>query len=184
MRGQLARAELPGSVRRIAIIPAGGDCDLVTFRRAGEGGERPYWMASEPDPETFAEDVKFRGLHPMIARRLQMWRLENFEIRQIPTPGEAHLFHCVARSNPSDERLVAVAEVRDVTPVRDETGRVVALPEVEHVLVNCLDAIRQARAEVPGAHRLEWNRITAPCVAGGRPATRRARRSFPAAGTA
>ncbi len=46
-----------------------------------------------------------------------------------------------------------------MTPVRDDAGRVVALPEVEHVLVGCLDAIRQARSEVPGASRLEWNRI-------------------------
>ena len=82
----------------------------------------PYWMASEPDPETFAEDVKFRGLHPMIARRLQMWRLKNFEIRPLPAPGEVHLFDCVARDTPSDERLIAVAEVRDMTPVRDDDG--------------------------------------------------------------
>ena len=159
LRELLAEAGLPGSVRRVAVIPAGSDLDLVTFRRAGDKGVRPYWMASEPDPETFAEDVKFRGLHPMIARRLQMWRLSNFEIQQIPTPGEAHLFDCVARTNPSDQRLIAVAEVRDVTPVRDGAGGVVAVPEVEHVLVSCLDAIRQARAEVPGARGLEWNRI-------------------------
>ena len=57
----------------------------------------------------------------------------------------------MARDNPSDERLIAVAEVRDLTPVRDDDGRVVALPEVEHVLVGCLDAIRQALAERPGA---------------------------------
>ena len=116
-------------------------------------------MASETDPETFAEDVKFRGLHPMIARRLQMWRLKNFEISPLPAPGELHLFDCVARDESSDRRLIAVAEVRDMTPVRDDDGRVVALPEVEHVLVGCLDAIRRARAELPGAHRLEWNRV-------------------------
>ena len=43
--------------------------------------------------------------------------------------------------------------------MRDDDGRVVALPEVEHVLVGCLDAIRRARSELPGAHRLEWNRV-------------------------
>ena len=46
-----------------------------------------------------------------------------------------------------------------MTPVLDDEGRVVALPEVEHVLIGCLDAIRQARSELPGAHRLEWNRV-------------------------
>ena len=159
LRKLLAAAALPGSIRRVAVIPSGADVDLLTFRRADVDGARPYWMASEPDPETFAEDIKFRGLHPMIARRLQMWRLKNFEIRPLRAPGEVHLFDCVARDTPSDERLIAVAEVRDLTPVRDDDGRVVALPEVEHVLAGCLDAIRQARSELPGAHRLEWNRV-------------------------
>jgi acetyl-CoA carboxylase carboxyltransferase component len=159
VRAALHSAEAPSSIRRIAVIPWGTGVDILTFRRAAADGTRPYWMASEPDPESFAEDVKFRGMHPMIARRLQMWRLKNFEIRPLPAPGEVHLFDCVARDNTADERLIAVAEVRDVTPVRDEHGRLVSLPEVEHILISCLDAIRRARTELPGAHRLEWNRV-------------------------
>ncbi len=46
-----------------------------------------------------------------------------------------------------------------MTPVRDEHGNVIALPEVEHVLVGCLDALRDARSDLPGADSLEWNRI-------------------------
>ena len=159
LRTLLATASVPKAIRRVALIPANAEIDLLTFRRAGPGGVRPYWMASEPDPETFAEDVKFRGLHPMVARRLQMWRLRNFEISPLRAPGELHLFDCIARDESSDRRLISVAEVRDVTPVRDDDGRVIALPEVEHVLVGCLDAIRRARAELPGAQRLEWNRV-------------------------
>ena len=79
------------------MIPSGADVDLLTFRRADGDGARPYWMASEPDPETFAEDIKFRDLHPMIARRLQMWRLTNFEIRPLSGRREVHLFDCVGR---------------------------------------------------------------------------------------
>ena len=97
----------------------------------------------------------------MIARRLQMWRLSNFEIARLPAAGggDVNLFDCTGRDNPSDERLVAVAEVRDLTPIRDERGRAVALPEVESVLVGCLDAIRRARDERPALRRLEWNRV-------------------------
>ncbi len=119
----LAAADLPGSVRRVAIVAADPDAvtEVFTFRRPGDEGVRPYWMAGDgSDAATFEEDVKFRGLHPMIARRVQMWRLENFDIRRLPSSGEVHLFDCVGRENPSDERLVAVAEVRDLTPVRDE----------------------------------------------------------------
>jgi acetyl-CoA carboxylase carboxyltransferase component len=91
----------------------------------------------------------------MIARRLQLWRLANFEITRLSTTGDVNLFDCVGRDNPSDERLIAVGEVRDLTPVRDEDGKAIALPEVESVLVGCLDAIREARAN----RDLEWNRV-------------------------
>ena len=67
----------------------------------------------------------------MIARRLQMWRLSNFEITRLPSPADVYLLRCVARTNPEDVRLVAVAEVRDLTPVFDPNGHVAALPEVE-----------------------------------------------------
>jgi acetyl-CoA carboxylase carboxyltransferase component len=70
-----------------------------------------------------------------------------------------HLFDCVARESPADKRLIAVAEVRDVTPVHDDAGNVIALPEVENILLGCIDAIRQARSQIAGGLALEWNRI-------------------------
>ncbi|HUF97806.1 MAG TPA: carboxyl transferase domain-containing protein [Ilumatobacter sp.] len=164
----LGQLELPAVLRRLSFMAGhiGSRSNLVTFRRVGADGIRPYWMSEAPEntqvelhASAFEEDVKFRGLHPMIARRLQMWRLANFDIRPLPADGEVHLFNCVARDNASDRRLVAVAEVRDLTPVLDESGLVVALPELEHLLVSCLDAIRQARSEQPGADKLEWNRV-------------------------
>src|SRR6185503_15630452 len=82
-------------------------------------------------------------------------RLANFDIARVSTTGDVNLFDCVARENPSDERLIAVAEVRDLTPVRDEDGKAIALPEVESALVGCLDAIREARTN----DDLEWNRV-------------------------
>jgi acetyl/propionyl-CoA carboxylase alpha subunit/acetyl-CoA carboxylase carboxyltransferase component len=144
MSSALATAGLASAVRRVTLVawhPMLGTA-VLTFRRPiGE--------------DDFVEDETFRGLHPMIARRLQLWRLANFEITRLSTTGDVNLFDCVGRENPSDERLVAVAEVRDLTPVRDEDGKAIALPEVESVLVGCLDAIRQARA----GRDLEWNRV-------------------------
>ena len=116
-------------------------------------------MAASTAVDEFEEDIKFRGMHPMIARRLHMWRLRNFEIRRLPALPDVFLFECVARNNPSDVRLVAVAEVRDLTPIYDERGRIVALPEVEHLLAACLDGIRQEYGERAGRVRLEWNRV-------------------------
>ena len=164
----LGSIELPEVVRRVAVIPShvGRRVELLNYRRSDEAGARPYWMEPTPgnestpiDPLRFEEDIKFRGLHPMIARRLQMWRLANFQIRPIPAAGGVHLFDCVARGNALDKRLVAVAEVRDLTPVHNDSGDVVALPGIEHVLQGCVDALRQARAQIPGGSALEWNRI-------------------------
>jgi len=58
----------------------------------------------------------------------------------------------------ADERLVALAEIRDVTPLRDAEGRVVAFPAVERALTACLDGIRRQQARRRG-ERLDANRI-------------------------
>ncbi len=163
----LNRVDLPLTVRRVSVVgsSAASSAEVVTYRRLDEDGARPYWMAQdETSPRTadlpnFVEDIQFRGLHPMIARRLQMWRLSNFRITRLPSNADVYVFDCIGRTNESDERVVAVAEVRDLTPIRDEDGRAVALPEVESQLVGCLDAIRDARTARPRLRRLEWNRV-------------------------
>ena len=54
-------------------------------------------------------------MHPMMAKRLELWRLRNFYVDRLPSVEDVYLFHGVARDNPKDERLFALAEVRDVT---------------------------------------------------------------------
>jgi acetyl-CoA carboxylase carboxyltransferase component len=144
---ELAAAALPTLVRRVAVSVAGVGQPLdehFTFR-PGEGG--------------FAEERVVRGLHPMIARRLRLWRLANFDLSRVPSPQDTYLFHCAAREASADERLVALAEVRDLTPVRGADGRLTALPEVEHKLSGCLEGIRRAQAERPGRRRLQSNHV-------------------------
>jgi acetyl/propionyl-CoA carboxylase alpha subunit/acetyl-CoA carboxylase carboxyltransferase component len=142
-------ARLPSAVRSVAVAVAvgsrsGGDVHHFMFRCA-EG--------------RFDEERVTRELHPMIARRLHLWRLANFELTRLPAAEDVHLFHCAARENPSDERLVALAELRDLTPVRDAAGRLTALPEPERVLAACLDAIRRVQAQRPPRRRLHGNRV-------------------------
>ena len=50
------------------------------------------------------------------------------------------MFRGVAHANAKDERLFALAEVRDLTPVRDQQGRVAALPELERMLGEALES--------------------------------------------
>jgi acetyl-CoA carboxylase carboxyltransferase component len=69
------------------------------------------------------------------------------------------LFRAVALYNPKHERLFALAEVRDLTPVRDADGRAVALPEFEQMLLHTLDAIRSHQVHQPARRRPLWNRV-------------------------
>jgi acetyl/propionyl-CoA carboxylase alpha subunit/acetyl-CoA carboxylase carboxyltransferase component len=151
LRRELDAVALPASTERIVVAVAAATrgrgmsaVDLFTFR---------------PGPEGLIEDEPLRGIHPMMGARLALWRLEKFALERIPSGEDVYLFHGVARENPSDERLFAIAEVRDLTPVRDEDGRVVALPELELMLVEGLERIRTFQSHRPPSRRLHWNRL-------------------------
>ncbi|TDD63690.1 ATP-grasp domain-containing protein [Actinomadura darangshiensis] len=148
--GEVVRAHpLPARVRRVTCTVAGGRDAVMhhhfTFRPAETG---------------MAEDRLIRGLHPFIAQRMQMERLRKFDLTRLPSSDEeVYLFQCVARDNPSDERLVAFAQVRDLTELRDNDGRLLTLPTAEYTLATCLDSIRRAQARRPSKKRFPTNRI-------------------------
>ncbi|WP_219538068.1 ATP-binding protein [Nonomuraea guangzhouensis] len=142
----------PAGVRRITATVAGTSGAVMhhhfTFRPDGarEAG--------------FAEDRLIRGLHPQIARRLQLQRLREFDLTRLPSADEEiYLFKAVARSNPADERLIAMGQVRDLTPLREADGRLVALPAVEDAITAGLDAIRNIQVQRPQNKRFDTNRI-------------------------
>jgi acetyl/propionyl-CoA carboxylase alpha subunit/acetyl-CoA carboxylase carboxyltransferase component len=139
----LARAKRlsPALTRVTFVLPA----DVISFSRAEDGA--------------FVEDRELRGLHPMLAERMDLWRLANFKLHRAPADHDLRLFHAVARTNPRDERLFAVAEVRDLAPVRDERGRVVALPDLERTARQCFEAMRTFQLRRPSRERLHWNRV-------------------------
>ena len=67
-------------------------------------------------------------MHPLTGQRLDLWRLKNFDGTRLPAAAGTYLFHVVAKENPSDERLIALAEVRDVTTQLNESGEVIGVP--------------------------------------------------------
>ena len=95
----------------------------------------------------------------MMAERLHLWRLKNFKIDRLPSVEDVYLLHAVANDNPKDERLFAVAEVRDLTPVRDETGRIVQLPHLERMFAEAVAGMRLFQSRRAPHERLYWNRI-------------------------
>lgn len=143
----IAGWQLDPAVRRVAvaICKSDGTVEYRTFRF--------------PDGEP-VEDTRIRGLHPMSTRRLDLWRLQEFDITRLPAPAEVLLYECVARTNPDDRRLVAMAQVRQLAAVYDESGNLVGLPHAERAVERCLEAIRRTRASRGTAgSKLDMNHV-------------------------
>ncbi|WLS43967.1 biotin carboxylase N-terminal domain-containing protein [Micromonospora profundi] len=140
---------LPAQVRRL------------TTTVAGRGGAvMHHHFTFRPSDGQMAEDRLIRGLHPYIAQRMQLERLHKFDLTRLPSADEeVYLFQCVARENPADDRLVAFAQVRDLTELREQDGRLVALPTAEDAIAACLDSIRRAQTLRPSKTRFTTNRI-------------------------
>ena len=121
--------EIAAEVRRLL-----GDCDFdrplhrvdVTVTSEGTEAEhqRTHHFTFRQQHGAFVEEMLYRNLHPMIAKRLGLWRLSNFSLQRLRSVEDVYLFRGVAHDNPKDVRLFAIAEVRDLTPVRDAAGRV------------------------------------------------------------
>ncbi|MEP6814405.1 MAG: biotin/lipoyl-containing protein, partial [Marmoricola sp.] len=146
--GVLGRLAFTQDVRRIAVAVC-------------PGGDRPVsYFTFRPVEGSLAEDDLVRGVHPMVGRRLDLWRLRDFEVTRVEAPEDVLLYHCVAPDNPADQRLVAVAQVRQLAVVRDREGTVTSLPHAERAVANCLEAIRRARTERGAAGaRLDMNHV-------------------------
>lgn len=138
-------ASLPKRIERVVVSAwaARRTVHHVTWRR-GKGG--------------WTEDPFVRGIHPMLAERLELWRLENFEVHRLPSPDDVYAFHGVARDNPRDERVFVFAEVRDLTPLRD--GGPIRYPHLERMYHESLAVIRRFQSQRPPENRLHWNRVT------------------------
>ncbi|MCW2699654.1 MAG: acetyl-CoA carboxylase, biotin carboxylase subunit [Blastococcus sp.] len=146
LRDLLAGLPPANNARRVTVTVCtpDGDVDTVTFRPRAEG---------------LVEDAIIRGLHPLTAQRLNLWRLKHFDGARLPSAEDIYLLHVFAKGNPSDERLIAMAEVRDATALLDENGQVLGFPTVERQLTACLDGIRRAQGQRRSRRPLEHNRI-------------------------
>lgn len=132
----IAGRTLPRQVHRITTTVAGADGALMhhhfTFRPSATG---------------MVEERLIRGLHPYIAQRMRMERLRKFDLTRLPSSDdeEVYLFRAVAKENPADDRLIAFAQVRDLSALRDNDGRLLTIPSAETALASCVDSIRRAR---------------------------------------
>ncbi|MDL5154525.1 carboxyl transferase domain-containing protein [Actinomycetospora termitidis] len=134
LRERLGAVPVAQDVRRVAVAVCtpGRPVGYFTIRPSGDGG--------------LVEDDLVRGVHPMVGRRLDLWRLRDFDITRVDAPDDVLLYHAIAKDNPADQRLVALTQVRELAVVRDADGRVSSLPQVERAIADCVEGIRRARA--------------------------------------
>ncbi len=134
--------------------------DLTVTTLEGEAPERfrTHHLTYRQHDGQFVEDPLYRNLHPMIAKRLDLWRLSNFALNRLRSAEDVYVFHGVAHDNPADQRLFALAEVRDLTPVRAESGDL-RYPRLELMGLEALSAMREALAKFDPKKRPAANRI-------------------------
>ncbi|MFF2555377.1 carboxyl transferase domain-containing protein [Nocardia sp. NPDC058058] len=144
----LSDTGLAAHARRITVALApseGNSLEHFTFRRrAGE----------------LLEDNVIRGVHPLVGRHLHLWRLRDFELERKPAPADVLMYHAVAKDNPHDERLVALAQVRRFEPIRDDAGAIITVRGAETVLNACAEVVAQTRRDIdPAGTRFELNHV-------------------------
>ncbi|KRE61004.1 carboxyl transferase domain-containing protein [Nostocoides sp. Soil756] len=145
---------------RLVAMPFALVCRRVAVGVVTDDGREVGYFTFRAQPDgTLDEDLPVRGVHPMVGRRLNLWRLRDFELTRLEAPDDVLLLHAVAAGNSQDQRLVALAQVRQLVVVRDDEGRITALPHVERALANCLEAIRRARGSMGGGSRLDMNHV-------------------------
>jgi acetyl/propionyl-CoA carboxylase alpha subunit/acetyl-CoA carboxylase carboxyltransferase component len=133
----------------------------VCVSLSGKGPDQPvrsFTFTPTADGSFRAHDIH-PGMHPMVAARLEVWRLKNFKTNQLAAREHTYLFYAVARDNPKDERLFAFVDVPDLTPRRDQAGHLTELPHLEHLYLEAVAGIREVQARRSARDRLQWNRI-------------------------
>ncbi|MEQ6899931.1 carboxyl transferase domain-containing protein [Nocardioides sp. YIM 152588] len=149
----------------LGTLPWVQDTRRVLVATCAGGGRPVGYFEFRPAPDAadgsgVAEDTLVRGVHPMVGERLNLRRLRNFDVTRLPAPASVFLYECVAKENPSDRRLVALAQVRQLSVVRDEDGEVVGVPHAERAIENCLESIRRARtARGAAGSKLDMNHV-------------------------
>jgi len=148
LRDVLRKLAFPGRVRRTAVAVC-------------PGADRPVlYFTFRPVAGDVVEDDLVRGVHPMVGRRLNLWRLRNFAVTRLDAPDDVLLYHCVAPDNLADQRLVALSQIRELTVLRDADGHVTSLPHAERAVASCLEAIRRERtARGEAGSRMDMNHV-------------------------
>ncbi|MCB9730059.1 MAG: hypothetical protein H6744_10325 [Deltaproteobacteria bacterium] len=153
-----------GEVPDLGALEPGADTSRfsrITVSRPGPGtrvGHRTW--ANEGGG--LGEWSLLADIHPEAARRVELWRLQAFRLRRLPSHERIYAFRAKARDNAADERILVLAEVRDLPDAPTEPGDSghTHLLEFEHAFFEGLRVLRTEQARRPAGRRYYWNRMT------------------------
>ncbi|MFQ5698041.1 MAG: carboxyl transferase domain-containing protein [Myxococcota bacterium] len=154
-----------GQLRGV-VVPAVADlaaqARYALFERREPRSSKPpssptpaFAMVPPPDPGALERRARELGVPADVARRMELWRLDNFDLEEIDTFPGVVSFHGRARRQPGDERIFCFAEL-DPVPGAPDHPDLAAFEQCFHGAIEALRSILSVRD--PG-HRLQWNRI-------------------------
>ena len=133
----------------------------VTWDDARQHHPRHITWARAEDGAPLTRQTLLRDIHPEAARRLDLWRLAEFDLTRLPSDERIFAFFGRARSNPADEVIFVLAEVQSapnqIAEVAEEAEH---LLEFEHAYFEAMRVLRAEQALRPSGRRLEFNRIS------------------------
>jgi acetyl/propionyl-CoA carboxylase alpha subunit/acetyl-CoA carboxylase carboxyltransferase component len=159
----LLEGEPPAELTRVAVSDVEG----------GRIRHRSYLRSSEA---SFEEALHLRDIHPERSRRLELWRLDGFDIERLDS-GDSDdsddgprliAFRIAARTNPRDERIIVFGEIQRVPRLTDEPltrlsrradADIRAQRELDFLFAESLRVIREAQARRKSNERYFLNRI-------------------------
>ncbi len=164
LRAALDRLALLRGVVPATVADLAAQSRFVLFERhevetgAAREVDVSLTLIPAPDPEAAARAAA-AGVDAPTAERLELWRLQHFELERLEVPEgfrDIEAFHARARDDSGDERIICYAEVRDLgshAPVRPD------LALFEHRFREAVEAMRAVQSERDPEHRLQWNRL-------------------------
>ncbi|MCI2416135.1 ATP-grasp domain-containing protein [Saccharopolyspora sp. K220] len=130
---------MAAELHRVLTRAAQPEMRRLTVSVLDRAGCATQHFTFRPQRGGIAEVRADRGVHPDLREQLGLWRLRNFELTRLPAvDSDVHLFNCAADS------VVAISLVRDLAPLRDEAGHIVALPGAEDALAAATESIAAA----------------------------------------
>ncbi len=137
--------------------------DRASGKAAGEASIAPavdlaHTLVPPPDPAALERRARELGLPVDLARRIELWRLDRFELEplEIERFEGIHGFYARSRDDPGDARLFCFAEVTDIGFALPNAPDRAKFQQRFH---EAIEAMRSLRGQRDPEHRLRWNRL-------------------------